>query len=475
MKVRIRMYRVGLGDCFLLTFAPGTEKAVHVLIDCGVLLGTADADKRMIAHVTDILEATDGHLHVVVATHEHWDHISGFGQARSVFDKFKKIDQIWFAWTELPGDDLADELRAERAARKTKLVEATKLWKERVGAGTPDGDPSLASTRVALTESVLAFAEPSLLGAKLSTADCLDYLKKREEHKEYLEPGTSRKLTDDVRVYVLGPPRDKKLLKKGKPSTKTPETYSEDDHALTLSASFFAAVEQAAGGNQDPRANPFDDHYRVPADTEDLRRNLQDSHGFYSQRYLASDEWRKIDHDWLGATGDLAIALDNDTNNTSLVLAFEIGEGDVLLFPADAQVGNWLSWKDLSFDVRDGNKRRTVTTDDLLARTAFYKVGHHASHNATLREHGLEKMKHDGLTAMIPVDRKMAEKQRWNMPFPPLFERLHEKCGGRVLRLDEGEPDGRRLRRLDTSEQTKFTKSVVTTDLYVQLTITPRS
>ena len=23
-------------------------------------------------------------------------------------------------------------------------------------------------------------------------------------------------------------------------------------------------------------------------------------------------------------------------------------------------------------------------TDDLLARTAFYKVGHHASHNATL-------------------------------------------------------------------------------------------
>ena len=27
-----------------------------------------------------------------------------------------------------------------------------------------------------------------------------------------------------------------------------------------------------------------------------------------------------------------------------------------------------------------------VTTDDLLARTVFYKVGHHASHNATLVE-----------------------------------------------------------------------------------------
>ena len=34
-KLRVRMYRQGLGDCFLLTFNPGDEK--HVLIDCGTL------------------------------------------------------------------------------------------------------------------------------------------------------------------------------------------------------------------------------------------------------------------------------------------------------------------------------------------------------------------------------------------------------------------------------------------------------
>ena len=44
--VRIRMYRQGLGDCFLLTIPDGSAQA-HVLIDCGVLKGTADAETRM--------------------------------------------------------------------------------------------------------------------------------------------------------------------------------------------------------------------------------------------------------------------------------------------------------------------------------------------------------------------------------------------------------------------------------------------
>jgi uncharacterized protein YfiM (DUF2279 family) len=44
-------------------------------------------------------------------------------------------------------------------------------------------------------------------------------------------------------------------------------------------------------------------------------------------------------------------------DNTSLVLAIELADGDVLLFAADAQVGNWLSWQDLTWSV-DG--RTTV-------------------------------------------------------------------------------------------------------------------
>jgi hypothetical protein len=69
--------------------------------------------------------------------------------------------------------------------------------------------------------------------------------------------------------------------------------------------------------------------------------------------------------------------LDSSTNNTSLVLAIELREsGKVLLFAADAQVGNWLAWQDLQF--ADG-KEVAVTNADLLARTVFHKVGHHGS------------------------------------------------------------------------------------------------
>ena len=78
--------------------------------------------------------------------------------------------------------------------------------------------------------------------------------------------------------------------------------------------------------------------------------------------------------------------LDTFTNNSSLALAIElVDSGKVLLFAADAQTGNWSSWKDVKWETPD------VKTDDLLARTVLYKVGHHASHNATLVE-TFEKM-----------------------------------------------------------------------------------
>ncbi len=123
-----------------------------------------------------------------------------------------------------------------------------------------------------------------------------------------------------------------------------------------------------------------------------------------------------------------------------------IHSGRVLIFPGDAQVGNLLSWHKHSWKV-DG---KTVTAKDLLSHTVFYKVGHHGSHNATLREEGLEMMTSNDLVSMIPVEEEMAEKKKWNMPFPPLYERLKEKSKGRVIRIDEGVPKkGQRISKRD--------------------------
>jgi hypothetical protein len=175
--------------------------------------------------------------------------------------------------------------------------------------------------------------------------------------------------------------------------------------------------------------SPFGNQFAIPTPAAQ-------SMDFFSRRYWGADAWRRIDSAWLEGSPQLALQLDSATNNTSLVLAIELADGDVLLFAADAQVGSWVSWQDVSWTVG----LRNVTGPDLLRRTIVYKVGHHGSFNATLREKGLEMM--DSLqTAMIPVDHAMALKKNWGrIPLPALIDALTAKTKGAVVRADEAGP-----------------------------------
>jgi hypothetical protein len=139
----------------------------------------------------------------------------------------------------------------------------------------------------------------------------------------------------------------------------------------------------------------------------------------------------------------------------------------VLLFPADAQVGNWLSWHRHAWD-RDGGGEK-VRARELLERTVLYKVGHHGSHNATLRDEGLERMTHPELVAMIPVDEEQAEKKSWAMPFGPLAERLAERCRQRVLRADVGVP--KKPANVPAAEWERFTGRTAESELWVQYSV----
>jgi len=57
-------------------------------------------------------------------------------------------------------------------------------------------------------------------------------------------------------------------------------------------------------------------------------------------------------------------------------------------------------------------------------KALFYKVGHLGSHNAPLREKGLEEMKSLKL-AFVAVNQEMAKKKNWNkMPLGDLMDRL---------------------------------------------------
>ena len=115
----------------------------------------------------------------------------------------------------------------------------------------------------------------------------------------------------------------------------------------------------------------------------------------------------------------------------------------MLLFAADAQRGNWISWSKKQW--KDGDE--TVTTKDLLGRTVLYKVGHHGSHNATLNGGARDVYPNlswmaDGeyaseFTAMITAVRAWAETQNgWDHPLKATKEALLQKAGGRVFQTD---------------------------------------
>lgn len=472
--IRVRMYRPGgLGDCFLLAFRAADGSGRYMLIDCGVFTGTPGGSDRMREIAADIAGATGNRLHVLAVTHEHWDHLAGFQYARETFDALN-IDDIWVAWTEDPDDAQAQRLRGQRHAALAALTGAA----SRLKAADDPAAPSV--------EDVLAFfgeVGGDGLGARTrrGTAAQMDYVNNRIPNPSFREPGeppVTLPGVEGVRVYVLGPPRNEALLTNSNPSRRDSEVY-EERHEATPESAFYTAALATAGMEMtsDDEAvldlsRPFDASQAIPwekaAKHPDLGAFFRESYGFGDGKEEGEGApWRRVDLDWLAAAGSLALKLDSDTNNTSLALAIElVDSGRVLLFPADAQVGNWLSWHHLSWP---GEGDAQVTAQDLLRRTVLYKVGHHGSHNATLREKGLEMMDSPELVAMIPVHQGQAEKKHWAMPFEPLFERLTTKTRGRILRADTGLPE--RPPQLSQEEWDAFLLQAGEDELFVEYTV----
>lgn len=414
-RATIRTYRHGLGDCHLVTLRKA-KKTFRILIDCGVILGTPDAKAVMTRVMDDILKESNGKVDLLIATHEHWDHVSGFGQAADSFAKLK-AGKVWMAWTEDPKDKDAQAL-AESKGKSLQLLRQAALHLQRFG------DVQDTPLFVSLTEF---FG----MSAGVTTKSALEAVRAKAK------PGTPRycdpkddpvELTEfGARIYVLGPPRDLKLLKKLNPKKGTDEGY---EHALGL---FKANIEPSLSLESEDTHAPF-------AQRGGLSISEASKTGFFAETYFDGPAWRRIDADWMLAADDLALALDSMTNNTSLVLAIELEGKDVLLFAADAQVGNWMSWPDCKWKV----KGKEVTGEDLMRRTVFYKVGHHGSHNATLKERGLELME-SLQTAIIPVNQEVAKKKGWGaMPLTPLVTALKKRTSakGFVLRTDKSLPAG---------------------------------
>jgi len=490
--VIVRMYRIGHGDCFLLAYGRKRGGPFYVLIDCGYKPGS-NAAKFINTKPADVVrsigEATGKHLNVVVITHEHQDHVNAISP--KAFEGFR-IDQAWFAWTEDAEDDLANELRDQYHDTLLQLANARDQLAADAGPERERIDEILEFSLGGDERAVDFAAAANRLRQDRDTSKALNkqamkVFKDLAKHVAFLSPhGKPLKLANDseLRVFVLGPPRHGQKLMDEDPVGG--EGFPRLGLAADGDMSFLA---QAMKSVPDP---PFAARYCVPIERDTAWQPMAPKgewQAFYQNHYgvgavPVADEvvednalWRRIDSDWLYSASQLALKMSNYINNTSLVLAFELGAGGkVLLFAADAQRGNWISWTDADF--KDGDRK--VTTRDLLSRTVLYKVGHHGSHNATLD--GGPKDDYANLfwmgegeyasefTAMITAVRKWAQQPsvQWDHPLKSIKDALMKKACGRVFQTDTDFAEMTRHPRTPEKDWSDFQSRASGNELYFE-------
>ncbi len=341
--VRIRMYNVGFGDCFLLEFPRANETPFRVLVDCGAHTSgyprpgwkPAEAVAQIIEDITE--PGQDPALDVIVASHAHQDHVSGFGAP--AWDDVT-VSEVWLPWTENPKDEEAKVIRD----RQNKLAMGLELAFQQPAFNqrwlpAKEGQAQMNALRALAANS-----------RKNETAmNTLHHGFRGKPKRRFLSSVNSRKIVPrgcpDLTVHVLGPSRDPEVIRDMDPPAG--QSY------LRYRTSVNSVVDSVLN-------RPFTRSFTLsPADYE----------ASYEAR--VSDEIKEAAASMM-RDDDLtvAVSLDKAVNGTSLMLMFEFGEA-FLLFPGDAQWGTW------NAALSDSDAR------ELMARTTFYKVGHHGSHNST--------------------------------------------------------------------------------------------
>ena len=487
--IKMRLYGQGLGDCFLLAFPRKgkPEDPCYMVIDCGTAMSTPDKDFRMKKVVEDIQAATGGHIDVLAITHQHFDHISGFQDAWQEWKKIQ-VDAIYLPWTEAA--EATGEHKSASEFRDILERAAKKALEKAEDEGILETHPGFRAQADFLGVALAAKGKPADMNAVMEFARNLC----PPDKVRYFEPGDVFRLPGtDFHGYVLGPPlpdkespEGKKYIElladgqvmysytplgmkvdEGKPGGVNAFALSDDRSLPALASGLLAA--DAVDRQSDEGFSPFAPEIRLDWDNA-MSSEFFRAHYGEGEALGESGAWRRVDNDWLTGVANLALRAGDYTNNVSLVLAFDIpGSEKMLLFPGDAQVGNWLSWHTIrEWKLREtampanppaANDEQTLMKN-LLSRVAFYKVGHHGSHNATIKEGGLEAMS-DDLIAYVPVSIPVAQDLMGYcpMPFYPVIRALQVKTKGRVFL-----PNGKAIGPLQgTTSSTLLAKSGIVT------------
>jgi beta-lactamase superfamily II metal-dependent hydrolase len=378
--VRVRMYRVGFGDFFLVSFLPDTGDPVHMVIDCGVFKGTKQTGDigSIEAAVADMVQTTGGKLALLMVTHRHADHIAGFSRCDAAF-RALSVQAVWMSIWESEYSPTAMKFQAEL----TRTATALQSHFAALGAR--------ASKEQDTARKYMENATGDGGGKGGSNAKALNLLKHGFTGvvPEYYQAGSTAKLPPafvqaGVTAQILGPPpvADVALmklmdLKKGVGQYLADEQLEGTDSRAPFGPRW--EVDPLTGssrGSKDVYGAGSFREWSGDRNGENLP-SAQQAHKARAEMEAAMEKAQPA------AALIAAKQLNSFLNNQSLVVLFTI-KGKKLLFVGDAQAGNWEHWL---FDTDSPDKKAsgtmTANAQQILTSLDFYKVGHHGSGNAT--------------------------------------------------------------------------------------------
>lgn len=354
--LRVRMYRVGFGDFFLIT-VPTKTGPQHILIDCGVHAGDIGSMK---ACVQDLVKETDRKLALVIATHYHADHLSGFATNFDEFAQFE-VGMVWITNRLDPHHKGAAKFKANIRALASTL-------QLRLGARRDEaGRRALDKVQNALGVQLGAKEGGNDKALRLLTSGF-----KNKPPVRYYQgddtPELPAELKGAITAELLGPaPIDsgKEFASSDNKTEQYLAAAGEDDLPSSDALKPFEKEWPATAGDYPEAAFR---EYRTAAQIE----RKQPGSPKALEQVLQSAQ-----PDILLAMAD---AVDGTLNNQSLVTLFTC-QGKKLLFVGDAQWGNWSYWL-YGKKVSGKDPGIDENAKKILGSIDFFKVGHHGSTNA---------------------------------------------------------------------------------------------
>ena len=370
-EVTIRMYNVGFGDCFLMTI-PTTEGDKRILFDCGSMAkGNKDIEDIAKLVIADL--KTKKRIDVVVCSHRHRDHITGFAKPGW---EHVEVGEVWMPWTEDPDDPEATRIRDAQTKLAAALTRDAEAQLTNPGLAAAERAELEAFRDLAANSDTLEDAMETLhSGFKGGPSIKRRFLPETDKQAKKLITRFTTDLLPGVIIHVLGPSKSEDVIRN---------------------------IDPPAGKSYLQLAAVFDDP------DVDERGPQPFSSDWLAEGYLDDGDRKKIQKFSHGFTSAVAAALDDAINGTSLMLILEI-KGKHFLFSGDAQ---WGTWNEALTD---------PTAKDLLKRVCFYKIGHHGSHNATPIEFVEKKIDKTKKVVAMASTRKFG---KWPVPKKELLDEM---------------------------------------------------